>query len=139
MLLAMYSMVLLHSAIPHFHQDHVSEIWQLGDGHHSHHHDDYHHHQDDTSHNGEMSLFHALGHLFGDSAHVHGPQHYLTPDRTDYKITVFQAKVICAVVLSFSQEPKFALKKENLFSFSPPPYEWIAQASTPLRGPPSLV
>ena len=137
LLLAIYSMVILHNIVPHFHlnSDTNLEISANFSDHSDHHHSHDHDHEEDT----EIDFFHSIGHLLGDGFHAHEGLDHLTHVPTDYKASLSKLKVYYVVLLSFVPPVNETLEKENEPSFSPPSYERCLFTATPLRAPPALV
>lgn len=136
-----YSMVLLHNIVPHFHlESHVDHevATVVSDSHHSHSHS-HDHHEHDSEENEDVDFFHYLGHLLGDGLHTHQAQDHLTHIPTDYKVSLSKLKVYYAVLISFVLPVNETFEKEKTPSLYPPPNEKCFFTATPLRAPPVLV
>ena len=135
-LLGLYSLVLLHNAVPHVHFDEAakSEV-AVHDGH-SHSHDGHHHGQENNS-----NWFDLLLALLGDTSHqVIGPDHF------DNYIAQNIVKVDARQTIAFTAIV-YTLFTVNIpetgavpSTTDPPPllYDSTFSSSDPQRGPPSV-
>lgn len=141
MLLIIYSMVLLHNVVPHFHIESHAEhevASNASDTHHSHAHS-HDHHKHDSEENTNTDFFHSLGHLLGSGFHSHEAQEHLAHVSISNKVSFTKIKVCYADLLSSALPVKEILEKEKVPYFIPPPYERCLFTATPLRAPPALV
>lgn len=135
LLLAIYSMVLLHNLVPHIHLD--SEVVILANDH-DHPHDHSLDYDQDHEESEDISFFHFVGHLWGDGFLSHESHSLLAHYAKDTKLTLTKLKTVYPVLLSFMIQPNDVTERVESPIFESTDYDQFLYAAVPLRAPPVL-
>lgn len=133
-LFSVYSLVLCHSFIPHFHiENEEPEV-----SHHQHNFD-HHHHEHESSSSWYDSFIDFLNHLGHKDIGDNHLDEYLAKDPSQFSSkSVKDLKCTLAVVMVLSKDLSVEVKKTDCVIRPPILYEHYSSSSDPLRGPPSL-
>lgn len=133
--IALYSLVLCHSFIPHFH----IENDEADVSHHEHHFDHHHHHEHESSsswYNGIIDFLNHLGHKDLGENHL---DEYLAKDPSQFTTkSVKDLNCTLAVVMILTKDLTVESEKTDRVIRPPILYEHQSSSSEPLRGPPSI-